>query len=168
MSKGALVFNAIILLGLILLGGYSIKNTKKTAYINTSEVFNNFKMTKEIDVDVKKVEEKKQNILDSIAGRIKEITAGIVKSDDANFNFLKNEFLTKRERFSDEISGLKQASIEKVWKQINQYLMEYGKDNNYDIIMGATGQGSLMYANENINITQEVTEYINKKYEGVK
>lgn len=168
MNKSTLVFNTVILLAIIFLGIYTVRNTKKTAYINTAEVFNAFKMTKEIDADVKKVEETKQNILDSIAGKIKAINAGVTKTDDATFNFLKNEFLTKRNRFADEIAGLKQASIEKVWKQINQYLLEYGKENNYDVIMGATGQGSLMYANENINITKEVTEYINKKYEGIK
>lgn len=168
MNKGTLIFNAIILFGLIFIGTYTIKNNKKVAFINTSEVFNAFKMTKEIDAEVKKIEDKKQSILDSIADKLKKIDAGVIKSDENNFNFLKKEFLTKRNQFADEISKLKQASIEKIWKQINQYLIEYGKEKKYDIIMGATGEGSLMYAKENINITKETTEYLNEKYEGVK
>src|SRR5690349_20073094 len=124
MIRMSIVFNVIIVLALITVGAYAVKANKKIAYVNTSEIFSAFKMTKEIDAEVKKIEGKKQAVLDSMAEVLKKIQAGIIKSDENNFNFLKKEFLTKRNQFGEEISKLKEAGIEKVWKQINQYTME--------------------------------------------
>ncbi len=36
-----------------------------------------------------------------------------------------------------------------------------------DIIMGADGNGVLMYANEKYDKSEEIITYINKKYKGI-
>jgi outer membrane protein len=59
------------------------------------------------------------------------------------------------EEYSDEI-----------WKQINHYIKEYGKDKHYDFIYGATGTGSLMYADSTLDLTVPLVKYINEKYAG--
>lgn len=166
MKKISIVGLSIVIAFVTIISIYAFTKTKKIAYINTNELFNSFKMTREIDKEVKKVEEIKQHVLDSLADGLKRIQSGIVKVDEQRFSFLTQEFMIKRNQFADEISRMKQSNVEKIWKQINQYTADFGKQENYDIILGANGQGSLMYAEDNVNITKEVIEFINRKYEG--
>ena len=39
-------------------------------------------------------------------------------------------------------------------------------ENGYDVIFGASGEGNIMYATDELNITSEVLAYCNKKYSG--
>lgn len=36
-----------------------------------------------------------------------------------------------------------------------------------DVILGANGQGSLMYATEKIDVSKEISTYINQRYAGL-
>lgn len=166
MNKSSIILNVIVIISLVLIVVYISRNMKRVVYVTTAEVFDGFKMTKEVNSDVKKIEQSKQTILDSIGDHLKKMQAGVIKTDEANFNFVKKEFLTKRNQFAEEITRLKQSSVEKIWKQINQHISEYGKEKGYDLILGANGEGSLMFAEENIDVTKEITEYINAKYDG--
>ena len=134
------------------------------AFIKTDIVFNEFAMTKVIDADVKKVEQSKKLVLDSIIDMIKKVEAGIIKMDVKQVEYTKKEYVYKNNLFTDEINSMKQSNIDKIWQQINQYVMDYSKENNYSIVFGANGQGSLMYAEEGIDITKEMVIYINNKY----
>ena len=51
---------------------------------------------------------------------------------------------------------------ETIWKEINAKVTEYGKEKGIDFILGAKGDGTIMYANEAKEITKEIIEYINK------
>ena len=48
----------------------------------------------------------------------------------------------------------------------NQYIKDYGIQNNYILIFGVSGQGNIMYANDGLDATEEVIEYVNKRYQG--
>ena len=51
---------------------------------------------------------------------------------------------------------------------LNDVILDYGKENECDYILGADGSGSLMYAKDSDDITKDVLVYINNKYKGVK
>lgn len=77
---------------------------------------------------------------------------------------LKKEDLELRrmnEYFSNEVS-------QQVWNRLNTYVEEYGKTKKHTIILGTQGNGNIMFAKEGIDITKEVLEYANNKYEGNK
>jgi outer membrane protein len=61
---------------------------------------------------------------------------------------------------------LEYYTISKSWTEINKYIMEYGKENKFDMIHGVSGEGNLMYADEKLNVTDQVIEYMNNKYDG--
>jgi len=56
---------------------------------------------------------------------------------------------------------------EGVLNQVNSFVEGYGKDHGYDIILGTTLSGNLLYGKETIDITEEVLEALNKTYAGV-
>ncbi len=53
-----------------------------------------------------------------------------------------------------------------IWRQINQWVNEFGEQEGYDFVLGAAGNGSLMYANEANDITNKTILFVNKKYQG--
>ena len=59
-----------------------------------------------------------------------------------------------------------QKSTGAVLNQINSFVEEYGKEKGYDVILGTTLSGSLLYGDEAIDITKEVLDVLNKNYKG--
>ena len=58
------------------------------------------------------------------------------------------------------------AATEKVLTSVNTFLKEYGERKNYKIIMGAYSSGNIIYAQEGLDITDEVIDALNKNYSG--
>lgn len=53
-----------------------------------------------------------------------------------------------------------------VLTQVNTYLKTYGEQHGYTIILAATEYGNLAYADEKLDITEEVLEGLNNQYAG--
>lgn len=143
-----------------------VSSIKKIAYIDTNKVIKEYKLTEEINKEVKQFEENRKNIIDSLANEIKEIQQGSIKLENEKIEQLKANYFEKREKFLIEINQVKQNGIDKVVDKINQNVIDFGKENNYDIIFGANGDGAIMFAKDTYNITEEIIKYLNAKHEG--
>ena len=53
-----------------------------------------------------------------------------------------------------------------VINDINDYVKEYGAENGYTIILGASGSGNIMYAAEGTDLTDQVLEGLNNEFNG--
>ncbi len=53
-----------------------------------------------------------------------------------------------------------------VLKQINSFAEDYGKQNEFVMILGTTTSGNLLYAHESTDITQELLTALNDDYAG--
>lgn len=56
--------------------------------------------------------------------------------------------------------------MESVLNQVNSFVEGYAKENGYDIILGTTTSGSILYGEERLDVTDEVLEALNGKYRG--
>jgi len=169
MKKYIVPILVIVLIGFSLF--WSSYSSKKIAYVNTSSVYDGFKLKKELEDKYKKVQLARQNLLDSIKFKIQYFSIkgkDLTEDDKVQINELQRSYLYKEKEFSTDNEATAQQYSEQIWKQINQYMDDYGKENNYDVIFGATGQGNIMFAKEKDDITNDVSEYINQKYSGGK
>ena len=166
----------IIYIGVILvLGAFSIglltKNTSsKVSYINISEVFEKFGLKKELSIQFEKGSLGRDDILNEMYLGLETMLKDIEKnpSEDAILLYKKREavYMEKREQFdSQKVAQLKEYDAQ-ILRQLNQYVKDYGKEEGVDVILGATGQGNIMYCDEEMNITEEVIAYINERYHG--
>ncbi len=158
----------INLLGLIFISVFvfnSKLNDKKIGFINNGEVFSSFKMTKELDETLKNVEQSRKYILDSLLNEIKSLNP---EKDKEKVERLKNSYLNKRNVFSEDINKIKKSSQEKIANQLNQYIKEFSKDNKYYLVLGANGDGNIWYSEDKNDITKEVLDYLNNKYDAKK
>jgi Skp family chaperone for outer membrane proteins len=145
---------------------------KKIAYIDIPKVFNGFEMKKEMQEKYKKTEVTRQRVLDSLSLELQMLSRKL-QSDKNNRELMfefdsKREIYFKKQRQNEEDNLALSTQYDKqILGQMSQYMLDYGKANGYDVILGADGQGGLMYADEMLNISDEITEYINDKYKGV-
>lgn len=51
-----------------------------------------------------------------------------------------------------------------VLNQVNAFVEEYAKKMNYDIVLGTTSSGNILYAKEQMDITDEVIKALNEQY----
>ena len=138
---------------------YSNSSHRKEGFIMNKTLFENFKGKKFLEEKLNKVKDRNKHKLDSIES--------ILELDPKNAYTLNSYQETARACQLEEQQLSDQYTAE-IWKQINSYLIEFGKENNYDFILGAKGDGNLMYANDQSHVTEDALIYINSRYDGVK
>ncbi|MCB0401222.1 MAG: OmpH family outer membrane protein [Flavobacteriales bacterium] len=143
---------------------------KKDAYVQVSKLYAEFDMTKEHQKKLQQSVTIKTQLLDSLKLQLQqlELQLNSGKSDELiqAYQMKKQEYLYKEKSFMEDNQKMSQVYYEQALNQINDYVEEYGKANGYDYIYGASGNGSLMYAKEENDITDQVLAYINQKYHG--
>jgi len=169
--KKIVLASIAVLLVLILVTGLSIfLHMPKTAYILTEDLYNNFKLKKELESQYNKVTSKRKAILDSLKFDLQlkynALQSGKSKLSLKEFEILRNQYTQKQTQFDDDNNALSQEYKDQIWKRLNQYVKEYGKNKSYTYIYGVIGQGELLYAEESKNITPDLIVFVNAKYEG--
>lgn len=152
---------AIFLFGILLFT--SVFFQRKIAYIDFTEVYNGFKYKLELEKDFEKVVKARQHILDSLKY---QLTIKGSSKDTSGYNILLDQYSYNKRVFEHNNNLLQEEYYNKIVKQLNQYVFEFGDENGYDFIFGANGNGSLMYGNKGKNISDKVIIYINEKFDG--
>jgi outer membrane protein len=138
--------------------------------VDLARVFAEFDMAKEKQQEFENLNMGYKNTLDSLALELDYLESQEAKAPSAE---LENRIAQKKavyyqldEKMQQKLGEFKAEADGQVWAQINSLTSEYGKSKGYEFIYGGNGTGSLMYAKETKDITQEVLNYINKKYAG--
>lgn len=144
----------------------------KTAYMDIKKVFNGFQMKKELEEKYKQTERTRDKTLDTLLFNLQAISRQM-QQDKANtqlisqFEARREQYLKAKQQFAQDNSALSQKYDSQIFEQITQYVMEFGKKNNYDFIYGADGNGNLMFASDKYDVSNDVITFINNKYKGV-
>lgn len=149
----------------------------KTAYIDIKKVFNGFQMKSELEEKFKRTEKERTKILDSISFDLKVMSKhlndqqiekkNILQDEISRFEYTREKYMSLKSRFEEDNAALSGQYDSQILAQLTQYVIEYGKARNYDIILGADGNGSLMYSKDAYDISDEVIVFINNKYKGI-
>jgi outer membrane protein len=128
--------------------------TQKTAFFYNQKVFDRFQGKLELESRLNKQAEKSKKMLDSLAVLIQGGRTDLSSVYQENLDYAT----TTRQQLSETYTA-------DIWKYINGQASNYGDENGYDYIFGASGNGSLMYADTMHDITNEIVRYLNLKYE---
>jgi outer membrane protein len=148
-------------------------NKPKTAFVDLGKVYSEFTLKKELEIKLKQVQTLRQNELDSMKLELTVLAKNLQSPGAKNASDLQTQFTTQRnayalksQSYSDENDRVSQSYDDQIWKQLNEYIKNYGKEKKYNYIFGAEGSGSIMYADASDDITTEVTTYVNEQYKG--
>lgn len=148
-----------LLLGILLFFLLDSSKTQKIAYVSLPDLLSQFDFAKESEQKVQLITDKRKAILDSLEHLI-------LKEDSSSREVLVQEYQLKKTQFETDLQTFQQELHTQVVEQLSQYLKDYNEKQNYDLILGAQGDGAIMAASETINITKDVVIYINERYKG--
>lgn len=167
-----LVTVAVLLSGVAL---YKSMNQKKIAFIRSSELIYSYEGMKESQQLFQSKKTKYQANVDTLRLELERAfnryTKEVVTLKDKDKNE-RRELLKVQEqnyhRYAQSIKENEQKEetqmTEGVLNQVNSFIEQYSKEHRYDIVLGTTNSGSLLYANDVMDITKEVLEALNANY----
>lgn len=173
-NKVMVIILLIANLGLIGLSTLQwMRKEKKVGYIDLIKVFNEFDYKKQLQQQLEQVATKRQNIMDSLKFEIQmlerkvQADQKIIETNPQNpLKLAREKYRLYADEFSQEHDRLAGAYDDKIFKQLNQYVRDYGSEHGYELIFGADGTGVLMYGDESQDITEKIIPYINKRFKG--
>jgi len=163
------VVAAFNLVCVLLMGAWLYQGQEpRTAYIQSYEVYEAFDGRKELQQRFENEVKQEKVQLDSMKLYLEQFSFSSNKSAEAQQKMqgLWSAYQQKKQKYQERYEERSTYYNDQIWKQINTYVQEYGKEQGYRYIFGASGNGSLMYGSEGENISQAVIEFINQKYQG--
>ncbi|TRX58727.1 OmpH family outer membrane protein [Fulvivirga sp. M361] len=136
---------------------YATITPAKSAYFLNQAVFEASTARQELELRLGHMKTDHQKHLDSLTTLMQTVEDGSMLVED--YREAVKEYTLQQQKLTETYTA-------ELWRQINQYVNDYGEEHDYDYIFGATGDGSLMYANLSRDITDQIITYINKRYEG--
>jgi outer membrane protein len=141
-------------------------------YVNADSLWENFElvkqMRKELELEKKKFETKFENDYhklesDYLALRDKAESLsqeeGMKQQQDL---MAREQKLTEyRQTQSERLAKLEAEKTEKIQKAITEYLTEQYSKSNYAYILGYSTGGGILFANDSLEITNEVVDGLN-------
>jgi len=100
-----------------------------------------------------------------------------VRLDSLNVQFAMAESEAQKQQVYDMILQEKEKMLQfnetysseqtaKVWKRIEGYVKDYAELKQYGLIIGSQVQGDVLYYDQKRDVTTDLLNYINKRYEG--
>ncbi len=156
---------------------YQQYSSSKTAYVDTNRLLSEYQGMIDARLDFQqKTKQWKLNI-DTLASEAKK---AIKEYEDDKMVMSKKEKHLSEELIrskQQQLASYQKAMNEKaaqedqqlttnVIEQVNAYIEKHGKHHNYEIILAATDYGNIAYAQDGLDITEEVLTGLNKQYSG--
>lgn len=170
---------ALAIIAVIISAISLFKTTSKTeqVYVDVNKLLEGYSRTSIVRADYEKKATLMRSNVDSLMSTWQEELKTYEKERKSMTKkelALKEELLsTKQQQISNYQQAIRkqlqeedQKVTQTVINDINDFVKEYGKDKGYQIILGATGAGTIMYADEGTDLTLEILEKLNVSFEG--
>lgn len=143
----------------------------KVAYIDTMKLMAESKEMKLLQENLKNESAKVQANVDTLSMELnqlikkheKELPAMTKKEKELSVELLNSKrknLINYQQAIQNQMAQKEQAETEALLNNINSIIEEYGKKNQYTLIL-ATTNGNIAYATREIDITEEILEKIN-------
>ncbi len=153
----------------------SCQKEMKTGFINNTELMKEYQKRKDIEATFKIKVEKFDKTLDSIGKSFQAQAAAIQQVDpqlarkesQQQYQALQQQyqmFQQQTQMQEQTIQKESQTEIDTLIKQVRTFVKDYGKKNGYTYILGSNEAGSVMYGEENKDLTKEILAELNKAY----
>lgn len=153
------------------------KTNKKMAYVKSQDLVYAYTGMKEMQLkfqEQSKIWESNldtlkfefQRALNEYQSQMMQLTPEEKMTRENLLHVQQNNIAQYSESIKNKSQEEEKKMLEGVLNQINSFVEEYGKNNNYDLIFGTTLSGNILYGDDAIDITQELIQEINISYEG--
>ena len=178
MNKFSVITNvlSLIVISLFLYTNYA--GTNKVGYVDNDQLLLKYKGYSEAQDEYVEKEQEWQANLDTLESDLKKafiefkekqpsLNSEELAREEQILQYRKNNFLQAKEKFQANLDQENARLMAVVSNQIEAYINEYAQTENYDVIVGITDQGNVLYSDMNKNITEELLIGLNGSYEGI-
>jgi len=150
-------------------------NQEKTAFIDNEKLIENYQEKKDLEATYETKIAAFTKTKDSLGKEFqKEVTAFQAKAKGMNQNKAqelyqqlgqKQQFLQQQFQQQEQaIAASSQKEVDSLLSKIDVFVTEYGKTNGYSYIFGKNKAGSVLFGADKNDITQQITDALNKAY----
>lgn len=168
---------SLIAMALGLFSIFYFNSSSDQVYVDVNKLLDGYERTTVVRAEFEKKATAMRSNVDSLMGdwqnelkAYEKERSGMTKKELA----LKKELLANKQQ---QINGYQQAVQKQLQEEdqkvtqtvindINDFVKKYGKEKGYRIILGATGAGTIMYADEGADLTDEILEKLNASFRG--
>ena len=136
--------------------------------VEKSEEIN--RIMKEFEKKEKNLQAREDTIILELQNDLKEFEKKGGKSTEQERREFSNRLNEKQNQYSQykkisqqRMEEQRSMASEKVLIKINRIAADIAKSRNYNIILGATGKGNVIYLEESVDITNEVIKILNNE-----
>lgn len=162
----------------IILAYFQFYNNQKLVYIDSNKLLAGYRGMIDAQADFQKKSQTWKANVDTLMAEVQRSIMDYEKESpkmSAKEKELSRELIkTKQKQLQDYQRAIQEQSAQKdqemtqqVLVKVNTFLTEYGKSKDYNIIFGATTSGNIIYAEEAMDITDEVLELLNSQYQNI-
>lgn len=173
MKKSILVFGLI--LALASCEKAAEQKDFKTAYVDTSNLLEEYTEAKDIEAKYKSKGEEMGKQLEAEVVRFRSEAAAFQKNAQTYGPQWAQQKGAELQQKEQELSYAQQAilrqlqeesgkEMDSLVKDVKKFIKEYGKEKGYNYIYGTGDAATVLYAKEEYDITNEVVKLLNEKY----
>ena len=146
------------------LGYLQVSSTERIAYVDTNKLLNNYEGMKAARAAYQQKAGTWKANIDTLAAEVKQEIMTYEKEQSAmsakERELAQKLIQTKQQQLADYQRAIQDQAAQEdqqmtasVLTQVNAYLVEYGQNHQYKLILAATDMGNIVYAQEGIDIT---------------
>ncbi len=139
----------------VLISGYT---GTKEAYA----LFENERKNLEANIDTMNMEY--QNQIQSYNNSREKLSKEERINSEQYLDNQRNSLIQYTDVINEKIKEKEKKLSQDLFNQINSYIEEYSKRKGYDIVMGTTNSGNLLYGNKALDITDDLLLNLNNNY----
>jgi Outer membrane protein len=163
--------------------GDSVKYTKlPLAYVNVDSLLTHYQLAKDLNETLLRKQENSRASLNEkgrvLQGEMAEFQKKVennaflsrdrAESEQQRLLGKQQELQQLDQRLSSALVAEQQKMNERLRDSVNSFLKEYNKSKGYHMILSNTAFDNVLYAQDEYNITDEVIDMLNKRYQAKK
>lgn len=150
-------------------------NEQKTAYVDTTVLIQEYQEMKDVETDFTSRSEIVKRELDSVARafqqEVQEYQEEMNSLSQAQREERESALMQKQQQIQQqqqmrggELRNESDAVMDSVVDKVKEYVQEYGEENGYTYIFGSNESANIMYAEDGLDLTDEILEQLNERY----
>ena len=150
-------------------------NQTKIAYINVEDLMKDYEATKSMQAEMQAKQEKIVKELDSISVpfqlQIQDYQKNAPKMSsqkraevEAELGQIQQALQARQQQASQQLQLENQIKSEAITKKVDSFVTIYAAEKGLNLVLGTSGNGTVMYGDDTLNITQQILEVLNNEY----
>lgn len=150
-------------------------NQTKIAYINVEDLMKDYEGTKALEETLKGKQEVMAKELDSVSAPFQVKVQEYYKNAPSMSTQQRaeaeqalqqeNQVLQARQQQAGQaLQQENQTLSEAITKKVDSFVTIYAKSKGLNLVLGTSGNGTVMYGDDNLNVTSAILEVLNKDF----